>query len=1735
MSDRNVNFYQVQREFEDAWKGKEIQKGKGYKQFKRWEWFYEQRAYPTGDRFAANAVQMAREASPAMFQHNSSMAGSWTYIGNTSIPSGGGGVGRVNSVRNLPGSSTTFFACAPGGGVWKTTNSGTNWTVLNTDDLASIGVSDIAIDPLNTNILYIATGDGDAGDTYSLGVLKSTDGGNTWASTGLSWTVQNQRTTSRILIHPTTTSTLLVATSNGIWRTTDGGTNWTQVRTGSFKDIKYHPTNPSIVYAAGTTFWRSTDGGITWTQVTSGVPAAGDVSRLALAVSAASPDYVYILAGGNDNGFQGLYRSINAGVSFSTRYSGPINLMGWDPDGLDSGGQAWYDLCIEADPTNAEIIYTGGVNVWKSSNGGTSWSLNGHWYGGGGAPYVHADIHSLFFVPGTNRLLVGSDGGVFTTTNGGTSYADISSNLQIAQQYRLGLSTSNANLIITGWQDNGTNLKNGAVHTRPIGGDGMECLINPTTNNIMYGELYYGEILRSNNGGVSFNTTVCGSNGTGVNEQGAWVTPYMLGSNASHLYVGKSRVYKSLDAGNTFTSLGAMGTGNINALHVSPANNDYIYASKAGTLYRSTDGNNFTTLSGLPGLYITYITTNPTNASEVYVTFSGFNATNKVFKSTDAGNTWQNFTGSLPNIPANCIVYQAGTSGGLYVGTDAGVYYRDNVLGNWVPFMNEMPNVVVTELEIHYATNTIVAATYGRGLWSSLLYSLPAYDAVLTDITAPEGTYCSASVTPQITVLNSGTNTLTSIQVTYSVSANPSATFTWTGSLATGASTVITLPSLNFGTGSFTFNASITSINGGVAENDITNNSGTTNYNTINATNAATLTLITDCYASETSWAIFQGSTELFSGSGYSDDTEYNIPVCLADGCFTLFFYDSYGDGLSSCAGGSYVLTDDSNGAPLAEIGNLDFDYQVSHNFCFNQPAPGCTNPLACNFDAGAETDDGSCVLPPSNDQCSNAIPLVVDGPAVVASNINACNNSANPSCGGVPQIQDVWFSFVHIGGDVEIRTSSGVGAGTPLLTDTRIAVYGSCGGPQIACNDDGTGIGLYSSITLLCANLTIGNTYYVRAGGYESLSGIFRIQVIQNDINGCTNPLATNFNACANINNGSCIIPGCMNPAASNYNPAATVDNGSCIIPGCMNPAASNYNPAATVDNGSCIIPGCMNPAASNYNPAATVDNGSCIIPGCTNPAASNYNPAATVDNGSCIIPGCTNPAACNFNPAANTNNGSCTFGVNYFQDLDGDGFGNPSVTTNSCTVPLGYVLNSSDCNDNNSSIRPSAVEVCDGVDNDCDTSIDEGCNGSFAVNDQRSNATPLVITPLGTCNAISGDLSQASPSSQAQSICVTGEDLWYSFTAVTSGIRAQVNSTQNNILIEVQDANGNMINVENLQNSPGNEILNFGDLEAGELYFVSIRNYNSGQGSGQFSLCINWLQESTCDMGAGPYNMCAMYKADFTNTMNYVFHFTPILGGETISHLSLGSTKVKLESIPGLNFNTTYNVTIDAVYTMSNGLGQSEQVQVSGSENCTVIVGMPNITQVRSIDGCPNVKNLYSFIQATPHVCGNQGYEWEIQRTDLASGIVYRTSPNNSRFLQLTPANGFVSGGSYIVRVRPIVNSPVVIPFGPPRCVQLSGASLPVVREEKDKALNFKLYPNPADEFLNLELEGVQQEGIQYEILDISGRTVRKNTIQVNENYNSVLDISSLVSGLYYLRIFDMSETKSHAFIKK
>lgn len=813
MRNPNVNFYEVQQAFNTYWEGKKIEKGKGYKAFKRWEAYMAPRVYPSGNMTLPslsyeNYLAWEAQQTGKGGGNTKSLAGNWALMGPVGKPTGGG-AGRVNFIRFDPTNSTTMFVGTPDGGLWKTTNGGTSWST-NTDQLTVIGCTDIAIDPTNTQIMYLATGDGEAGDSYSVGVLKSTDGGTTWNTTGLNWTASQGRTISRLLIHPTNPQIIMAFGSNGIWRTTNGGASWTQP-TGTFNgvmDAEYKPGDPNTVYAAGTVFKKSIDAGVTWTTIATGLTGIG---RLAIAVTAADPTYVYILAARNsDSGFLGLLRSTNSGTSFTTRMASTStnNILGWD-NGSDSGGQGWYDLAIAASPTNAEEIMTGGINTWRSTNGGTTFTLNSHWYGGYSKPYVHADIHDLIYLPGSGTTVFsGNDGGIFKTTNSGTGWSDISSNLAIAQQYRVGLSTSNATLLVTGHQDNGTNKMNGSTWTEIYGGDGMDCFIDRTNNNIIYGSYVYGEYYRSTNGGTNWTSINTGLPG------GDWLCAWHQDPvTATTLYAGgRSALYKTTNSGTAWSAMGIpTGSGNIVEFVIAPSNNQVIYAIKSGTnaVSKSTNGGtSFTAVStGLPTTVApTGITVSNTDPNIVFVTYSGYSTTNKVFKSINGGTSWTNISTGLPGIPVNCIVYQNGAANdAVYIGTDIGVYYKDNTSA-WISFNTGLPKVSVRDLEIYYATSRLRAATFGRGTWDSDLYtSVPA---------APVASFTSSSTTICAGQSVTFTNTSSGIPTSYlwnftggtpstSTATNPTITYNTAGIYtveltATNASGSNTLTATNY-------------------------------------------------------------------------------------------------------------------------------------------------------------------------------------------------------------------------------------------------------------------------------------------------------------------------------------------------------------------------------------------------------------------------------------------------------------------------------------------------------------------------------------------------------------------------------------------------------------------------------------------------------------------------------------------------------------------------------------------------------------------------------------------------------------------------------------------------------------------------------------------------------------------------------------------------------------------------
>lgn len=768
-----LNFYLIQQNAEKYWENKPIEKGKGFKQWKRWEWYWQNRVNPDGS--FPDAGITAKNWNDYLRLHpgkNRENVADWESLGPSSTTGGYAGLGRISSVAFHPVDQNIIWIGAPGGGLWKTTDGGNTWTTVF-DNSVVLGVSGILIYGKNTNIMYIATGDGDASDTYSVGVLKSLDGGLTWQTTGLDWSVSQNRVIRRIIFDPDDENTIYAATSNGLYRTTNSGDDWTQLVSGNFFDVRANPNVFSNTFYASTasTIYRSTDNGATFTSVQTITGA----NRIALGVTNANTNYVYALcSNGSNNGFLAMYRSTDAGLSYTQQSTTP-NLLGWSSTGSDTGGQGWYDLCVTVDPVNADIVYTGGVNVWKSINGGVDWALRTHWSGASGVQTVHADQHCMEWQNNTT-LWLGNDGGIYRTTNGGINWSDKSNGLVISQMYKLGVSQADGR-VITGLQDNGTKLKgNSGTWSDVIGGDGMECAIRPDNASVMYGTLYYGDIRRSTNGGSGWS----GIKPSGAGN-GSWVTPFTLDPNAPQtIYIGFKKIYKSTNQGTNWSAIsGDLNSNPLNYLHVAPSNSNVIYAGRGSNLYRTINGGtNWSTMT-IPGSNTVMLAIHPTNPDILWAVRSNYTSGQKVYKSVNGGSTWTNMSGTLPNLPVNCILYDQSTSNdALYIGMDVGIFYIDNDMEDWELYSTGLPNAPVTELEIKFDSDEIFASTYGRGLWKSIKKYNGTYCRSVNGLTAAEIGIDSARITwnaPNPPPVNG-------YQYGYSTNGTPPATWSSTSS-----------------------------------------------------------------------------------------------------------------------------------------------------------------------------------------------------------------------------------------------------------------------------------------------------------------------------------------------------------------------------------------------------------------------------------------------------------------------------------------------------------------------------------------------------------------------------------------------------------------------------------------------------------------------------------------------------------------------------------------------------------------------------------------------------------------------------------------------------------------------------------------------------------------------------------------------------------------------------------------
>lgn len=738
------NFFEIQKEFNDYFATHQPGKGTGYNQFKRWEYYMEPRVGEDGTimnpqmkTFSNYLEYLQARTLNDVGQKTTSLNGDWTFFGAQDHFKGtsgyNGGIGRVNIVAFDPSNDNIIYIGAPAAGLWKTTTGGSNWTPL-TDGTAFWGVSGICVDPVNTNIIYILTGDGDGGSSRSAGVWKTTNGGTTWSATGLFIDYVTSSTDGyKLLMDPSNNNILYAVMTSGLWKTTDAGVTWTNVKTGSYRDMEFRPGNSSVLYlTGGNAIHRSLDAGATWTQV---YTVAG-ASRIALGVTPANSQYLYALAGPNNGtgAYYGVHRSVDGGTNWTVQSTTP-NILGYSNTGNDASSQATYDLAIAVSPSNANVIHTGGINVWTSTNGGTTMTIQSYWVEGTpGYQYTHADIHELVY-RGEN-LYCGSDGGVYRTTNGGTNWSDISAGLGITEWYRFGGTPQNASLYIGGAQDNGTNKLEAPIPDLVMehlyGADGMEAAIDPSNVSIMYSTSQGGGLKRSNNAGNNW-TGIAPTNLGG----GGWVTPFAINPwSPNHILAGYTDVGVHYTQGTPTSnwinlSSGAVGGGICNHITYAPSDTTHIYVVKSSSVYRTTNsGSTWTNITaGLPGGTYSYIAVDPADRDLVYVTRQTWTANNKIWRSTNGGTTWTNISGTaLPNVPANCVTLEAGTDHGIYLGTDAGVYYLNDGLSDWVDFSNGLPFCRVMEMEINPLANRLRAATYGRSVWESDLYGETCQD-----------------------------------------------------------------------------------------------------------------------------------------------------------------------------------------------------------------------------------------------------------------------------------------------------------------------------------------------------------------------------------------------------------------------------------------------------------------------------------------------------------------------------------------------------------------------------------------------------------------------------------------------------------------------------------------------------------------------------------------------------------------------------------------------------------------------------------------------------------------------------------------------------------------------------------------------------------------------------------------------------------------------------------------------
>ncbi|MFT5777985.1 MAG: photosystem II stability/assembly factor-like uncharacterized protein, partial [Crocinitomicaceae bacterium] len=702
----------------------------------------------------------------------------WTELGPNYSRGGYFGSGRVICVGFHPSDTNTWWAGSPTGGLWNTMDNGKSWKCLTDNSFLSdnetvAGVSEVVIpsDYETSKTIYIATGDKRAFTYWSSGVYKSTDEGKTWNATGLHWYPADRSIIYSLTIDPENNNNLYASTSNGIYKSADGAKTWDRVYERFTHDLKHKPGAYEMLYTSTSDgrIFVSADGGQNWTK-SMHLPVAGYVR---LAVTPANPNLVFASVEDHDDLLIGVYKSEDSGRSFKMIFDGrePCqNLTGASATGCKLSGQD--NLTIAVSPADENVLVIGGINTWRSLDGGYSWRISNE-QRGEFAQVVHADKLCHVFRE-NGDLFEGNDGGIYVSTDLGVTWTNKTDGMGINQTYRLAVSGPKVYEILAGFQDEGTYMFSGNIWHFILSGDGLGCYIDPEDHLTSYASSQYGRIFRTDD---HWNTD---NYAFPKDQEGAFDTPFVADPSNTHtLYAGYKDVWKSIDQGESWEKISEINARlKLNDVAVAPSNSNVLLAMENRQIWATTDGGaiweDITADLPVSTAYLSSVLIKADDSKTIWVTLEDY-WNPGVWKTIDGGKTWNDVSLGLPKIPINCIRQNTIASGvDLYVGTEFGVYIKHND-SQWMPYENDLPTIKVTDLEIYYAEDPtackLIAGTYGRGLWESPLYQAKVENdlSVAHIFHLDSSPDLTANESVSVKCINYGANSVQKIVLNYSI------------------------------------------------------------------------------------------------------------------------------------------------------------------------------------------------------------------------------------------------------------------------------------------------------------------------------------------------------------------------------------------------------------------------------------------------------------------------------------------------------------------------------------------------------------------------------------------------------------------------------------------------------------------------------------------------------------------------------------------------------------------------------------------------------------------------------------------------------------------------------------------------------------------------------------------------------------------------------------------------------